>query len=195
MRDWQDVLVSQTVDPRRQRSVAGMVGALIVVVALVVVVVAFRQSGEESTQVPTVDWQAWVKAGRTEQQLMTFAPASLPKDWRATSVNYAGGAGARWHLGMLTDTGKYVGIEESRETTKELVEQYVDQDAIAGDDVSVGGETWQTWSDSGGDYALVRSVEVGGAPYESVLVGGSASPAAIRDFVAALSGGTVKAAG
>jgi hypothetical protein len=172
-----------------------MAAALVVVVLLVVGVVWFRSSGEKDTPVRTVDWAAWVKAGRAEQQLMLFAPAALPKGWRATSVEYAGGTGAHWHLGMLTDSGKYVGIEESRDPTKDLVEQYVDENAVAGKDVEVAGQTWQTWTDPGGDYALVRSIEVGGVPYESVLVVGSASPAAIRDFAGSLTGGRVKAAG
>jgi hypothetical protein len=172
-----------------------MVGALIVVVALGVFVVWFRSTDQEATPVKTVEWTPWVKAGRAEQQLVLFAPARLPQGWRATSVKYSGGTGAHWHLGLLTDSGKYVGIEESRGSTQDLVEQYVDESAVRGEDVSVDGETWQTWTDAGGDYALVRSVPVGGAPYESVLVGGSAASASIRDFVATLTGGTVRAAG
>lgn len=189
--------MSQPVNSRSQRSVAGMVGALIVVVLLVALWVGFRSltSDKEATPVHTVDWAAWVKAGRADQQLMLFAPAKLPSGWRATSVDYAGGNGASWHLGLLTDSGKYVGIEESRESTEDLVEQYVDEDAVRGEDVTVAGEAWQTWTDAGGDYALVRSVEVGGQPYESVLVVGSAPEAAIEDFTATLGAGTVKLAG
>lgn len=185
--------MSQTVNPRTQRSVAGMVGALIVVVAIGLVWVKIGGSGQKATPIQTVDWAAWVKAGRTDQQLMVFAPAKLPSGWRATSVDYGAGAAAHWHLGMLTDTGKYVGIEESRSSTQDLAEQYVDADAVRGDDVSVGGETWQTWTDAGGDYALVRSVPVDGQPAESVLVGGSAAPQAIRDFAGSLTSGAVHA--
>lgn len=187
--------MSQQVNPRMNRSFAAMAGALIVVVVLVVLVVSLNSSGEKSTPVHTVDWAAWVKAGRADQQLMLFAPEKLPDGWRATSVKYNAGADAHWHLGMLTDSGKYVGLEESRATTKDLVGQYVDQDAVRGKDVAVAGQTWQTWTDAGGDYALVRSVELGGRPYESVLVGGSAAPAATRSFVGSLTTGTVKAVG
>ncbi|HET6168055.1 MAG TPA: DUF4245 family protein [Marmoricola sp.] len=187
--------MSQPTTARPPRTVSGMVGALVVVVALVVGVVLFRQSGQEPAQTPSVDWSAWVRSGRSEQQLMVFAPTSLPKGWRATSVTYAGGTGAHWHLGMLTDTRKYVGIEESRDPTRDLVEQYVDETAVAGKDVTVAGETWHTWTDAGGDYALVRSIEVAGAPYESVLVVGSAPAAVIRSFAATLTSGTVKTAG
>jgi hypothetical protein len=184
--------MSQTVNPRSARSFAGMVGALIVVVAIGLVWVKIGGSDEKGSPVQAVDWAAWLKAARADQQLMAFAPASLPQKWRATSVTYASGSDAHWHLGMLTDTGKYVGIEESRASTRDLVEQYVDQDAERGHDVTVDGQTWQSWTDSGGDYALVRSVEVGGREYESVLVGGSAPAATVRSFTATLTGGTVR---
>ena len=181
--------MTQTVNPRTQRSVAGMVGALIVVVAIGLVWVEIGGSGQKATPTPKVDWAAWVKAGRSDQQLKLFAPTDLPGGWRATSVDYTSGAAAHWHLGMLTDSGKYVGIEESRASTQDLAEQYVDTDAVRGADVSVGGETWQTWTDVGGDYAVVRSVTVDGQPAESVLVGGSAPEETIRTFTASLTTG------
>lgn len=187
--------MSQPVNPRMQRSFAGMIGALVVVVALGVLWVVVGGSDEKAVPVRSVDWSAWVKAGRAEQQLMVFAPPSLPAGWRASSATYAGGNDAHWHLGMLTDAGKYVGIEESRASTQDLAEQYVDEAAVRGKDVTVAGQTWQTWTDDGGDYALVRSVEVGGRPYESVLVGGSAPPAAVRSLAAMLASGTVSATG
>ena len=187
--------MSQTVNPRTQRSVAGMVGALIVVVAIGVIWVKIGGSGQKSTPIRTVDWAAWVKAGRTDHQLMVFAPAKLPSGWRATSVDYTAGAASHWHLGMLTDDGKYVGIEESRDPAEKLAQQYVDENAVRGADVTVAGETWQTWTDTGGDYALVRPVELAGRPYETVLVGGSGGRADTRSFVATLTSGTVDAAG
>jgi hypothetical protein len=187
--------MSQAANARTQRSFAGMAGALIVVFVLVVAVVWIRSTGQRATPVKTVDWTAWVKAGRAEQALGIFAPSRLPQGWRATSAQYAGGGEPRWHLGLLTDSGKYVGVEESRASTRDLAEQYVDAAAARGKDVTVDGQTWQVWTDAGGDYALVRPVEVGGRPYESVLVGGSASPAAVRSFAGTLTSGPVKPVG
>ncbi len=37
-----------------------------------------------------------------------------------------------------------------------MVETYVDEEATEGDPVEVEGEPWSSWSDSGGDLALVR---------------------------------------
>jgi hypothetical protein len=187
--------MSQTANPRTQRSVSGMVGALIVVVAIGIVWVKIGGSGQKDTPIRTVDWAAWVQAGRTDQQLMVFAPSKLPAGWRATSVDYTRGAAPHWHLGLLTDDDRYVGIEESRGSSQDLAEEFVDEDAVRGKDVAIGDATWQSWTDAGGDYALVRSVEVAGAPYESVLVGGSGTPKSIRDFVATLDAGTVKTSG
>lgn len=189
--------MSQPTSPQAQRSTAGMFGAMIVVVLLVIGWVGFRAltSDKEATPVHTVDWAPWVKAGRTDHQLAMFAPTALPAGWRATSVVYTAGNGAYWHLGLLTDAGKYVGIDESRTSVEALAKQYVDQNAVRGADVTVAGQTWQTWTDRGGDYALARSVDLGGTPYESVLVGGSASPSSVRSFAATLTTGKVKLAG
>lgn len=179
--------------PRPPRTFGAMTGALVFLLLVVLGWVGFHAltSDKKATPVPTVDWSAWVKAGRSEQRLATFAPDRLPAGWRATSVHYVGGNQPQWHLGMLTDQGRYVGIEEALAATKDLVSQYVDESAVRGKDVRLGGETWQSWSDSGGDHALVRSVVVGGRPYESVLVGGSADAATVQRFAATLTAGTV----
>ena len=190
--------MSQTERPgsRPPRTFGAMIGALVFLLVVVLGWVGFRAitSDQKATPIRTVDWSAWVKAGRAEQRLSLFAPERLPSGWRATSVTYVGGNAPRWHLGLLTDQGKYVGIEASLVSTKDLVTQYVDEAAVRGKDVTVGGETWQSWSDAGGDHALVRSVQVGGRPYESVLVGGSAAVAAVQQFAGSLTAGTVSPA-
>ena len=180
--------------PRPPRTFGAMAGALVFLLLVVLGWVLFRAvtSDHNPTPVRTVDWSAWVKAGRAEQRLAIFAPESLPSGWRATSVDYTGGNTPQWHLGMLTGEGKYVGVEESLTSTKDLVEQYIDEEAVRGKDVTVGGATWQSWSDAGGDHALVRSVEVDGRAYESVLVGGSAPEETVERFAGSLSGGPVK---
>ena len=171
-------------------------GALVFLLLVVLGWVGFRAltSDHNPTPIRTVDWAAWVKAGRAEHRLALFAPEKLPTGWRATSVQYVGGVQPTWHLGMLTDSGRYVGIEESLSSTEDLVKQYIDEAAVRGTDVVVGGTTWQTWSDSGGDHALVRSVAVDGQPYESVLVGGSAAQAVVERFAGTLTSGPVRRA-
>jgi hypothetical protein len=173
------------------------VGAMIVTVLAVVAFTAFRAvtSDDEPTPVRSVDWATQVKGGRADKKLMVLAPERLPAGWKATSATYTTGVSPTWHLGMLTDKGKYVGVEEARSSVEDLVQEHVDTNAEQGKDVTIAGETWQTWTDPGGDYAVSRSLEVGGKTYESWLVVGTAREAVIRDFAGTLKGATLRLAG
>ena len=74
-------------------------------------------------------------------------------------MRYRAGAEGSWHLGMLTDRRRYVGLEQSAGPVSSMVERFVDPEATQTGEVTVAGERWQTWSDSGEDHALVRRVE------------------------------------
>ncbi len=176
---------------RYQRSSGGLVGAMVVTVVAVVAFVAVRSftSDHDPTPVRSVDYQAMVRAGRADHKLLLMAPPSLPTGWRATSADYETGTLPTWHLGLLTDQQKYVGVEEALGGVEDLVEEHVDPDAEQGGDVTIDGETWQTWRDPAGDYAVSRSLRVAGEVRESWLVVGSAPPGTIRDFAADLEGG------
>ena len=57
-------------------------------------------------------------------------------------------------------------------------------------------QTYQTWTDAGGDYAVSRDrARSAGSRRESWLVVGTAPEATIRDFAAALKGGPVRLPG
>ncbi|HEY6935257.1 MAG TPA: DUF4245 domain-containing protein [Marmoricola sp.] len=175
---------------RYQRSPRGMLVALVVVVFAVAGFVGLRGLGRDSGAVPvqTVDYHGWVKSGRDDGKLLTLAPRQLPKGWRATSVDYATGTDPRWHLGVLTDQGRYIGLEESWASAAQMVQQYVDQNASRGKAVTIAGRHWQVWTDPGGDYAVVdtRPSPVRRHP-ETVLVVGDADPSVIRRFAGSLS--------
>ncbi len=142
---------------------------------------------DESVQpVRTADWTAWVKAGRADDALQLYAPDALPDGWRATSATYQGGNQPRWRLGLLTDSGKFVGLEETYESAGDVVERVVDENASQGPDVTINGTTWQSWTDSGGDYAVSIDITVPGGRSESVLVAGSAPDDQIRAFAESL---------
>lgn len=168
-----------------------MSGVVALAVALVVAVGwYFVNRGDTSTRAQETQSPAevatWVKGARADGKLVTFAPASFPRGWEVTSARYVTGIAAHWHLGLLTSGGKYVGVEESRDGTKELVEQFVDSDATQRDDVVVGGSTWKVFTDGGGDYALIRTVQSPEGEQERLLVVGSAPADEIRDFAASL---------
>jgi hypothetical protein len=174
---------------RYPRSSGGLIGALLVTVAAVLAFVVFRAltSDDEPTPVRAVDYVAAVQGGRADDKLVVLAPPRLPLGWKATSATYTRGVSPTWHLGMLTDDKKYVGVEEARTSIKDLVEEHVDPDAQRGKEVTIGAERWQTWTDAGGDQAVARVVSGPGGAQESVLVVGSAPAAQVRELAGSLS--------
>jgi hypothetical protein len=173
---------------RYQRSPGALVGALLVTVVAVLAFVAFRAltSEDEPTPVRAVDYAAVAQGARADDELAVLAPPRLPLGWRATSATYTGGVSPTWHLGMLTDDNKYVGVEEARTSIKTLVEEHVDAAAKQGKEATIAGEKWQTWTDAGGDHAFARVVRGPGGTRESVLVVGSAPADAVRRLAGSL---------
>ncbi len=178
--------------PRYPRTSGGLLGAMVVTVIAVLAFAAFRAltRDNEPTPVQSVDYSVSLKAGRADQKLLVVAPDRLPSGWKATSASYVPGTRAAWHLGILTGARKYVGVEEARSTIKELATEHVDANAERGKDVTIAGETWQTWTDAGGDYAVGRSLKKNGTTVESWIVVGTAPEKQIRDFAGTLKSGS-----
>lgn len=171
---------------RYERSFAGLVGAMIVTVAAVAAFLLYRGlfNGDVSQDVPEVDWRESVQlAGSVDMKVVH--PANLPEGWKATSVDLVAAGERRWGMGMLTDEGKFVGLRQLDESPSEMVETYIDEDAVQGKDVTIDSavaSTWQTWSDEGGDHGYL--VEYGDD--EVLLVYGSAPTEDIEAFIAQL---------
>ena len=99
---------------RYQRSAGGMVGAMVVLVVLLVAWVAIQSlvKDQPDSAVRTVDYAQVVAPAREAAKFDLVAPASLPKGWRATSVTFRDTLPQHWHLGVLTDDDRYVGLEQ-----------------------------------------------------------------------------------
>ena len=167
---------------RYQRSASGMIGAMLVLLAVVGAYVVFRavNRNEPESPVRAVDYQQTLDYARDQADFPLLAPASLPDGWRATSVDFVPEP-TRWHLGVLTDEDRYVGLEQSRSSVDKMVETYVDREAVRGKPVQVEGQTWRTWTDEGGDTALTR--EDGEV---TTLVVGTAGLDVLVDYVESL---------
>ncbi len=146
---------------RYQRSFSGMVGAMIVLVLVVALFVAFRAINrtEPENTVDAVDYTRPAEFAREQARFPLLAPAELPEGWRATSVRFDNGRDQAWHVGFLTGDDDYVGLEQADESAERLVQEHVDEDATEGDPVTVDGDRWQSWTDDGGDTALVRETD------------------------------------
>jgi Protein of unknown function (DUF4245) len=154
-----------------------MIGAMVVLLLVVGGFVLLRDTGRTvpSTPVRTVDYHRTLDYARDRARFGLLAPESLPEGWRATSVSFRLRGEQHWHLGVLTDQDRYLGLEQGRAPVKSMLTEYVDKEPSADGTVQVDGQPWARWSDDGGDRALVRrtagttTLVVGPVP-EQVLV-------------------------
>lgn len=168
---------------RYQRSTSGLLGALVVLLAAVLAVVGFRAliGDEPSSPVRAVDYEQDAVFASEAAKFDLVAPRSLPEGWRATTVRF-NPALQSWHIGLLTGEDKYVGLEQASESVDSMVETYVDQNASKGDPVEVAGQSWSTYTDSGGDLALVRK----DTDTTTLVVGSDVAQAELVAFVESL---------
>ncbi|MEO6509841.1 MAG: DUF4245 family protein [Nocardioides sp.] len=170
---------------RYQRSIAGGVGSMIVIVVLVLGFVVFRALFRDNAQVEQepVDYLAAVDAAQQSGATLVYPP-TLPKGWIATSIQYAPGPQPAWGLGMLTSDGKFAGLRQEDTDLAALLSTYVDENPVKGDTVTIDSpiaSRWEEWSDDGGDHAYAATV--GG---DEVLVYGPASTADLRTLIESL---------
>ncbi|PUA82213.1 hypothetical protein C7S10_00145 [Nocardioides currus] len=170
---------------RYQRSTNGLVGALIVTLLAIGTFVVLRSVSRTDVEVEPepVDFAAAAEAARGAG-FDVVAPPSLPDGWRATTVELVQTDPARWGLGILTDDDTFVGLRQDAASVSDLVEVNIDEDAVEGEPLEIEsaiGDTWQTWSDEGGDtgYSI-------GYDDQNVLVYGSASPEQLQELIGLL---------
>ncbi len=175
---------------RYQRSANGLLGAILILLLVIAAFLGLRACSRDNQATPVlaVDYAPLLAQARADHQLLAPAPARMPRGWRATSVRYVPGNNASWHLGILTDKVKYVGIEESRQSQADAVNQFLGSGAVKGRSALIRRLSWQSWSQPGGDAAFTHTT-----PQGTVFVGGSAGEAVLRDFTGRLSFGTVQA--
>lgn len=169
---------------RYQRSPSGMVGAMIVLVVLLVAWIGFRSltRTEPDSAVHVVDYAQVVKPAKRAADFPLVAPTSLPSGWRATSVTYTDSPPQHWHLGVLTDRDRYIGLEQGNDSEHSMVTEYVDKTASRGAPVDVAGRPWTTYTDPGGDLALVRT----DGEATTLVVGHDVPRATLLGYVAGL---------
>lgn len=157
---------------RYQRSFSGLVGAMLVLILFVAAFVVFRAFVRDDPEVdaPALDYITPARFARETADFPILAPASVPDGWKATSVEFVQQPEQEWRVGFLTDEEEYIGIEQAQRPIPDMVEDFVDEEAVQGEDVTIEGEQWQSWTDEGGDLAFaleadgVTSLVVGTVP-------------------------------
>jgi hypothetical protein len=171
---------------RYQRSFAGMVGAMIVVVAGIVAFVYLQDAKRDDVEVgpQAVDYAATVRSLQSGSGTPVAYPRRLPSGWIVTNASYA--ADGVWSLSALTADDEFVGVRQGtgQQDADDLVRTYVDERATEGEPVELPGSMfpqWRTFDDDGGDHALV-----GEADGRVVLVVGSAPDDDVERFAGLL---------
>ena len=170
---------------RYQRSASGMVGAMLVTLLAILAFVVFRACNRTDLEVKPdhVDYLAEIGYAQGTGAELAY-PTSLPSGWYATSVDFAPGPRPTLGLSMLTDANEYAGLRQSPLPAAQLLTTYVDAHPTAGPPVTLDSGTvrhWDTWTDSGGDTALVARWH-----HETLMVFGSASQADLETLAASL---------
>ncbi|HSX68471.1 DUF4245 family protein [Nocardioides sp.] len=184
---------------RYERSAAGMVGAMIVTLLVILAFVAFRALNRDDLQVEprSVDYLE-VVAGLQANDLDPAYPPQLPKGWQATRAVYDPDNLA-WELDLLTDDERYIGVRQAALRDRDLVEEYVDDEGKPGDitgfDTGVALE-WTPWEVDNDDraYTAPLGMQRGDEPNAelergkgmALLVFGSASAADFETLIGEL---------
>ena len=147
---------NQPEQPRRPSLIADPLRTTAVLLAIIAVLAGARYllSDAPTTPVQPIDYAPKAEAARAVAPFDVLAPDELPAGWRATSVRYEAGEEPTWHLGVLTDQDKYVGIEQAVGTVDDLVESYAAGSEPVGT-IEIGEGTWQLLRD-GDETTLVR---------------------------------------
>jgi hypothetical protein len=179
---------------RYQRSVSGLVGALLVTLLVIGAFVAFRalNRDELETRPQSIDYLE--QAGLAQEAgLDVVYPRDLPEGWQATNVEVVPGERPVWAVSLLTEAERYVGIRQEDDQLDDLLSTYVDEAVEARPDVRVEGsvaQEWQVFEDDGGD--LAYAAELGD---DVVMVYGSAGEEDLRLVLERLTTEPVTSAG
>lgn len=170
---------------RYQRSMAGMIGAMLVTVGVIVVFLVFRALTREQFEVEPqpVDYLDAVSQLQDAGERPVH-PDRLPEGWMATSVDVVRGDDPAWGMGVLTDDGRFVGLRQEEESVDDLLVVLVDEETREDGTIESPDSfttSWSAYVDDGGDRAF--ATEVGA---ETVLVYGSAPVEDLEEFLGLL---------
>lgn len=154
-----------------------VMGALILALAGI----AWWFSIEPTQTERSVDYESALVSARRDAAFELLAPRSLPEGWYANSVRYEPGVKGRWHLGIITETDAYIGLEQTPVSIRRTVEEYAPETEAKGN-VTAGGFEWRLRQSPKGETSLVRRTDG-----ITVLVTGTATRAVIEKYAASLS--------
>jgi hypothetical protein len=170
---------------RYERSMGGMIGALVVTVGVIVAFVLFRAVNRDDLEVDreAIDYLVLVEGLQESDLLDPVYPPTLPKGWKAVDATFDA-EDLTWSLDLLSGDTEFAGLVQSKLKLGDLLETHVDPDVDEGDPVTLDSplaSRWRTFTDADGDYAVAATVKG-----FTVLVYGTASEHDIKDLASSL---------
>jgi hypothetical protein len=169
--------------PFVKQSYADILRSMLLIAVLVATAYACGQlmSSDPEPRVRTIDYSDDLAAARDLAPYTVLSPRGLSDGWRATSVDLEEtDEEVTWHLGYLTPSEAYVGLEQTDGEFAPAVGKLL-EDLRPTRSVDVAGQRWQVHEGDGRDAALVRT----GTGVTTVVVG-SAGIEELTTFAAAL---------
>lgn len=168
---------------RYQRSVGGLIAALVVTVVVIGGVLwflgLFRDQPE--TRPSAADYLPDVAAAQGAQ-LDPVYPASLPDGWIVASFEvYDAATDPTLETRLFTDDDAFVGIHQQAASESALIRELVEEDAEPTDVYAAErsvAEAWQGYQDDGGDAAYATRVGD-----DVVVVYGSVAPEELQAVI------------
>lgn len=157
-----------------------IVRSLLVLGLIVLALWGFGQffTNTPENPVKTVDYVQVVSDARPAAKFELAAPASLPAGWRATSARFDPRS---WHLGVLTDDGLYLGIEQVGLSPERAIDRFAEGSKSAGTAV-VDGETWTVRKGPRDRWTYVRE----DGDKRTIMVVGTTSRAELERYISSL---------
>ncbi len=171
---------------KRLRQTARDMLISMLVVAGAVLVLVFPWNRGASDPIKTVDPSTVITGARASESWPVLAPTGSPATWRCTSARISTAADGLVvvHLGYLTPTTAYVGIEQSATRERSFVRDQTLKADKTGTRV-IGSTTWTSYETADGTHrSLVLAQD--GATY---VVTGTATWDDLATFTASLRGG------
>jgi hypothetical protein len=172
--------MSSTGSSRGNPAIGDIIRSMVVIGAVILGLYGIGQlfTSEPDTNVKTVDYAQIVSQARPAATFPLAAPSGLPQGWRATSARFQENG---WHLGVLTDTDDYVGLEQLKGTASRAVDRFAEGSRSSGT-ADVAGQTWNVRTGPKGRLTYLRN-ENG----LTTLINTTASRAVLEDYIASLS--------
>ena len=147
--------MSSTRSSRGNPSIGDIIRSMVVIGAIILALFGIGKlfTADPESTVKPIDYASVVASARPAATFPLLAPRTLPQGWRATSARFQENG---WHLGVLTASDDYVGLEQVRGTSQRAVDRFADGSKSAGT-ADVAGVTWNVRTGPDGRLTYLRT--------------------------------------